>query len=133
MTALTQERDTARQGTEMVRLPVAAGKKIFAGAIVCIAAGYAVPGATDAGLIYVGRAEETVDNSAGGNGDAFVDVRRGSAFKFANDASAPVAAAHLFTDCYIVDDQTVSSSHATNTRSKAGTVIALDGSGVWVE
>lgn len=133
MTALTQERDTARQETALLSLPVAAGAKIFAGAIVCIEAGFAVPGKTATDLIYVGRAEETIDNSEGDNGDVAIEVRRGNAFKFDNDTSDPVAAGHLFTDCYIVDDQTVSSSHATNTRSIAGKVIGFDDSSVWVE
>lgn len=34
--------------------------------------------------------------------------------------------------CYIVDDQTVAATHATNSRSPAGIVEGIDNGGVWV-
>ena len=133
MGALTQERDTARQETELLAFWVAADTTIYAGALVCLdATGMAVPGAEDATLTCAGRAEETVVNG-GAAGDEVVVVRRKGAFKWENDATDPVTAAHLLQACYVVDDQTVSSSHETNTRCVAGAVVAVDADGVWVE
>lgn len=133
MTALTQGRDTPRQNTELLSLPVAANTTIHAGALVCVnAQGFAVPGTEAADLVCVGRAQEGVAN-AGSNGDESVSVRRHCAFKWANDATDPVTSAQRMRLCYIVDDQTVSASHETNTRSVAGVVVGLDADGVWVE
>lgn len=132
MGALTQERDTARQETELLAFGVAADTTIYAGSLVCLdATGMAVPGEEDDTLTCAGRAEDTVVNG-GLAGDETVVVRRG-AFKWENDAVAPVTAAHLLKACYVVDDQTVSSSHETNTRCAAGVVVAVDADGVWVE
>jgi hypothetical protein len=36
-------------------------------------------------------------------------------------------------DCYLVDDQTVAKTSATNTRSVAGKIVDVDSQGVWVK
>lgn len=134
MSALTADRNTPYKDGELLVVPVAAGVKIFAGALVAAsAAGYATPGATAATLTYLGRAEESVDNSAGGAGAVTVTVRRGKAFLWGNLAADPVTQASLGKACYIVDDQTVAATSDTNARSAAGKVLAVDASGVWVE
>ena len=64
---MTEERDTPKREGKMIVIGVATGEKIFAGAIVARnAAGYALAAADAAGLVVVGRAEKTVDNTAGG-------------------------------------------------------------------
>jgi hypothetical protein len=130
--ALSAPRNTPERNGEIIALPVATSVKIYEGGLVVVDAGYAKPGAEATGLIAAGRAEEFVDNSTGQDGDATVKVKRGC-FKFANDTTDPVDQSHVLSDCYIVDDETVSSSHATNTRSVAGKVIAVEADGVWVE
>ncbi|BBF92366.1 hypothetical protein [Blastochloris tepida] len=130
--ALTQERDTPMRDGAIYRHPVAASTKILKGALVVLDAGNAKPGATATGLIAAGRAEETVDNSSGSAGDVWITVRRG-VFRFANKADDAVTQADVGKDCYVVDDATVAKTTAANTRSKAGTVRAVEAGGVWVE
>ncbi len=130
--ALSAPRNTPKRNAEILYLPVAAGAKIYEGGLVVLDTGYAKPGAEATGLIAAGRAEEFIDNSTGQDGDLSITVRRGC-FKFGNDTTDPVDQSHVLSDCYIVDDETVSSSHATNTRSVAGKVIAVEADGVWVE
>lgn len=131
---LTADRNTPYKGKELVVLPVAAGVKIFAGAmVVANATGFAAPGATSATLTYIGRAEERVDNTSGGDGAQNIQVRRGLAFRWKNSAADPVTQAELGKTVYIVDDETVAKTNGGNTRSLAGQVVQLDADGVWVD
>ncbi len=133
MSALAAARNTQERQGDVLGFPVGAAKKIYQGSLVVLDAGYAEPGNAATGLIAVGRAEETVDNSAGSAGDLTVPVRRGT-FKFANSASGDlIAQADVGADCYIVDDQTVAKTNGTSTRSRAGKIVAVDSDGVWVQ
>ncbi len=130
MVALTKDRGTRVRTGEYLDEPVAAGKKIFAGAIVVLSAtGYAEPGATAVGLLARGRAEEQVDNTAGVDGAVSIRVRRGI-FQYANDGS--ITRANITGTAYIVDDQTVAATDGTATRSAAGEIVDVDADGVWV-
>jgi len=129
MAALTKDRNTAVRENVMIPYGVAAATIIYAGALVCInALGYAVPGSISTTLKSVGRAEETIDNSAGANGDETIVARKGT-FKFAN--AGDITIAHLETDVYINDDQTVSS--VSTSKTVAGKCIEVEADGVWVE
>jgi len=131
MSALTEDRNTPFVDAELLVLPVAAASEIFAGSLVVVDAnGYAAPGSTATGLVAMGMAEVHIDNSAGGNGDADVTVRRGKAFRFDNDGS--ISQANVGRSAYIVDDQTVAATDGTGTRSLAGSIIYVDADGVWV-
>lgn len=136
MTALTANRNTP-QLMDPAPAPrtgaVAAAQKIYAGAIVMRnASGYLVKGATATGLVGAGRAEGLVDNSAGLAGAVTVEFAPG-VFRFENSSAADeITAADIGNVCYAVDDQTVAKTHATNTRSPAGTVEDVDAMGVWV-
>ena len=130
---LTADRNTQMKDGELIAVPIAAAKKIFAGSLVAAnATGYATPGAVAATLTYLGRSEETVDNT-GADGALSVLVRRGKAFKFANSATDAVTQASMGKVCYIEDDQTVSATSATGARSAAGIVIGVEAGGVWVQ
>lgn len=132
MAALTQDRNTPFQDATCVALPVKAGAVIYAGALVCVdATGHAVPGATAVDLIYVGRAEEMVSAAGLADGEIAVPVRRGVAFRWANDGS--ITQANLFQPAFIVDDQTLAATDGTATRSAAGKIIAIEPAGVWIE
>lgn len=134
MSALTADRNTHSQRADVIGVPVASAKKIFAGSLVAAnATGYATPGATATTLTYLGRADENVDNTGGDDGDVLVRVRRRDAFYWDNSATDAVTQASLGKKCYIVDDHTVSSTNGSNTQSAAGVVVALDANGVWVE
>lgn len=132
--ALSKDRNTKRRDGVQHSDPVAATTRIFAGSLVCLnAAGNAVPGSTSTTLKARGLAQEQVDNSAGAAGDLRIESRRG-VFAFANSASTDeITRAEIGTDCYIVDDQTVAKTSATNTRSVAGVIRDVDSDGVWVE
>lgn len=131
--SLSQPRNTRRRERNQNHDPVAASTTIYQGGLVCLdASGNAVPGAVSATLVARGRAEDTVDNSAGSAGDLNVRTTVG-VFQFANDGVAAVTRAHIGDDCYILDDETVSSDDDTGARSVAGRVIDVDSGGVWVE
>jgi hypothetical protein len=130
--ALSADRNTPRAEGDIHSLGVAATQTIYAGAIVMRnASGYAVKATAALNLVGVGRAEERVIN-AGSAGDLAIKVRPG-VFRFANSASADlITIADIGALAYAVDDQTVAKTSATNTRSPAGFVEAVDDVGVWV-
>lgn len=108
--------------------------KIWGGSLIMRnAAGYLTKGATATGCVGVGRAEKTVDNTAGANGALSVEYRIGL-FLFANSAAGDlITIADIGKLCYIVDDQTVAKTDGTATRSRAGIVDGLEANGaVWV-
>lgn len=81
MPALSTTRDTAMKDGRMASYPIAAGVKIFKGAVVILRSGYLRSNdqtvtALTAGDLYVGIAEESYDNTAGANGAAIVRVAR---------------------------------------------------------
>ncbi|MBH2032398.1 MAG: hypothetical protein I8H73_06055 [Pseudomonadales bacterium] len=132
MPALNRDRNTPQKVAGIIPVPAAANAKVFAGAIVVAnATGFAAPGSTATGLTYLGRAEESVDNTGGANGALSVQVRRLSAFKWANDGS--ITQAHQGKTAYIVDDQTLAATDGTGTRSAAGRIVGIDADGVWIE
>lgn len=133
MAALTKERDTlAKEGQKKTFL-MASNVKIFSGAIVCLEGGYAVPGKLDTDLVAVGVACETVDNTGGANGAKSVSVETSHGvreFLLANDTGDPIVQADVGTDCYVLDDQTVTG--ASSGASVAGKVMGLKDGQVWV-
>lgn len=132
MSVLTRDRNTPFMNAEVIGVPAAAGAKIYAGAIVVAnATGFAAPGSTATTLTYLGRAEESVDNTNGANGAVTALVRRLNAFQWANDGS--VTQAHLGKTAYIVDDQTVAATDGTGTRSAAGRIVGVESDGIWIE
>lgn len=117
----------------LISIPVAASTTIYEGSLVAVnATGYAIPAKKAADLIAVGRAEEFINNSSGGNGDLTVLVKRG-VFKWNNDSTKAneITDAHIMKDCYIIDDCTVTSL-ATGS-SKAGKVVGIYDDGIAVE
>lgn len=131
--ALSAARNTPERTGDVLGYPVKGSTKVYQGGLTVLNAGYAAPGSAATGLVAVGRAEETVDNSSGADGAVTIKVKRGT-FKFANSASGDlIAQADVGNDCYIVDDQTVAKTSNTNTRSVAGKIVAVDSDGVWVK
>lgn len=134
MAALAEDRMTPMRDGFKFRYKVAAAKKIYQGALVVLnSSGYAEPGATATGKIALGRAAHFVDNTAGSNGDLFVDVEEG-VFQYGNSTSTDeITIAQIGSVCFIVDDQTVAKTSSSGTRSVAGYVRAVDADGVWVQ
>lgn len=113
---------------------VAAGAVIESGKMVCLnAAGYMVEGSTALGLTALGRAEETVDNSAGGNGAKTCKYSEG-VFRWDNSAGADeITQADVGKSCSIVSDSAVAKTDGAGTRSNGGVIDSVDAAGVWVQ
>lgn len=130
MAALTQDRNITRKIGGQAAYPVAAGAKIYAGAMVCLNAnGYAVPAADQAGLRFVGVAREYVDNIGGANGAKLVLVWREGCFDF---AASGMSAADVGKPVFVVDDQTV--ALATTNGVGCGIITEVESATkVWVD
>jgi hypothetical protein len=131
MPPLTDDRNTPELGYGSMTGLLGASQTIFAGALLMRnAAGHIIRGATATGAVGVGRAEERkTSTSAGVTGIVY----RPGTFRYANSASADeITAADIGRACWIVDDETVARTNGSNTRSKAGTVVAVEPLGVWV-
>jgi hypothetical protein len=136
--ALSKARDTKQKAIEMLTrvnelFPMNGGSEVFQGGLVALdAGGNLVPMSTATGLKCVGRAEESIDNSAGADGDLSCKVKPGC-FRWANSAAGDaITKAEVGSVCYGVDDQTVAKTDGTGTRSAAGIVHSVDTDGVWV-
>jgi len=106
MTALaTDKKIEYTEGVE-VPVPVDGGSKIFAGANACFnAAGFLVPGADTAGLIYAGVSRSSIDNSLGQDGDESAIVRRRGLFLM--ELATAITQANVGDNVFLVDDQLV--------------------------
>lgn len=150
--ALTQGRKVPQLDTVVepgkLAYPIAAGEKIYVGALVGVnASGFLVNMTGTTGLKCVGTAwhEQGVapgyafDNTNGGNAAFMVQVKRGIQF-FANRGADPVVPADYWAPCYAYDNATV--CHTASGLSAAGYVVMvtdgtnpgdLNGPGVWVQ
>ncbi len=93
-----------------------------------------IPGsATSTGLLPGGRGEEDVDNTGGLPGAVSASAWQ-SVFKMRNDDTAATAVTGVLQDCYVMDDDQVSVSNGSSTRSKMGQSVAIDvDGGVFVD
>lgn len=134
MAALTAPRNTPQSLGGQRSIPLAANAKVFAGGMVQVAAStFGVAAAAVAANTTVGRAEATVDNAGGANGEKSVKVKVGI-FRFANSAAADlVTRARIGKPVYVVDDQTVAATDNAGARPVAGNCFDVDAQGVWVE
>jgi hypothetical protein len=118
------------------RFPLAVGNKAWKNGIACIdkSTGLCEPGHAEADLFVIGHFDETVDATTQQK-LVSVDLGREVIIRWCkNDDADPVLASHVGNDCYALDDQTVSISHASNARSRAGRIWAVDATdGVAVE
>lgn len=130
MTALSAQFDAPMIDGRIRSLPVAAGVKIFKGAIVVMSGGYAQPGTTATGLIVVGRAEIDADNTGGAAGAISVRVRKGTFAWNSGAAGDLIAEANIGAQAYVIDDNTVGLTNGGGggaaTRSVAGTIFDID-------
>ena len=127
MTALTADFDSPAIDGKYRSLPVAAGVKIYKGALVVMQGGYAAPGSVAVGLLCVGRATAQVDNTGGGAGALNVRVQRGTFGWNSGAAGDLIGEANIGAPAYIIDDNTVGLTNpGGNTRSLAGTIFDID-------
>jgi hypothetical protein len=127
--ALTAPRARAQKTIKTVRLPIGQ-TKVFKGAGACLSGGYAIEAAAATELSTIGVFSETVDNSAGASGAKTAEVEFPQELHgeyFANGTSGDaVAITDIGALCYWIDDQTVSISDGSGTRSPAGFVGGVD-------
>ena len=131
MVALTADRNTPRAEGDERQGTLGANQTVFAGALVMRnASGDLIKGATATGSFGAGMALERQSSTTAG----VTAIRyRPGIFRFANSAAGDlITKADIGTVCYVVDDQTVAKTSATNTRSPAGVVDSVDAQGVWV-
>ena len=120
-----------------IPLPLKASTSVFQGGMACAdtSDGSVTKGAASTTLTRIGTFAQTLDNSAStATTQVMVQLEKeivGTWFDNATGANA-VVAANLFSDCYILDDHTV--TMATSGNSKAGRVWEIDSvKGVLVE
>ena len=123
-----------RDGKTIV-LGVAAEMQIREGQMVALNAdGYLVPATHSDAAFVVGQANQIALNVNGENGDESIGVKRKLAFLFINSVGADeIKPNHLFEDCYLVNEDTVSATAGGSGRIVAGKVIEISQEGVWVE
>jgi hypothetical protein len=136
MAAATAERKTTRLGESLgdspAKLGLKAATKVFKGTLVVNDAGVMAPGRAATGLVALGVAIDTYDNTAGAANAMLGEAETGS-FAFNNSASGDlITVADIGSDCFIVDDTTVAKTNGSSTRSRAGKVVDIDAEGVFV-
>lgn len=110
-------------------LPVAAATKLNELTIAALnESGYAVPGNKATGLVVAGCVQRCVDNSAGANGGASVEVRRGT-FVWDNDGT--IQKTDVLKMCYIAGPTSVTKT--ADGSSVAGRILAVEDDGVTVD
>ena len=120
MSALTTDRLTEVKEIGTKWYPVAASTTIYDGSLVAKNAnGYLVPASDTTALQVVGVAHETIDNSAGSNGDLKCRVKSGMLARF---AASSITQAMVGQVMYVVDDQTFDDGPGTNA-IKAGRLV----------
>ena len=118
-----------RTGRQALVLPVKAGISIVEGTMVALGAdGYAVPAGKATGLVAAGVCQEYADNTAGADGDAMVQVRRG-AFVMGN--AGDIEMTDILKPCYFSDETTV--TLASEGSSIAGRILQVDDDGITVD
>lgn len=130
---MADRRTTQRDANERNDL-VAAAVLCETGKIAVMnSSGYVEPGRAATGLVCVGVFAERVDNSAGANGAADIEITSGpGAFIFDDEADVrAIVKSDIGSLCYIVDDSTVSITPTG--RSAAGEIYDVDADGVHVK
>lgn len=133
MTALSADRNTPRRERTTRHVPVAAGVKLYAGAMVAISAtGFLVPVTAATTLKAAARNAKFIDNTSGGNGAVQGEQELGT-YRWDNSAAADlITRADIGSDAYGVDDQTVAKTNGGGTRSIVGRIADVDDQGVWI-
>lgn len=129
MTALFKDRDTKRRAGVDFVVPVAGGKRIFTGAVVCLDSnGFGVPAAESPDLKFPCVAIEQVDNRDGLDGEISVNVIREVV---GLDAAGDITRAHIGRPVYLADDHTVTAE--STGRSRAGLLVDIQDGQAWVD
>jgi len=123
MTALTAAYDAKRKDGKLVAHPVAAGARVFKGALVAVvtATGLAQSAADAAGMVFAGVAYETCDNTGGAAAAKSVRLLKTGDYTY---AKAAAVLADIGKVAFVADDNTVSTAATTN-NVPCGVVVGL--------
>lgn len=132
MTATTEDRATDRREGKSRALPVKGSTTIYLGTQVCRDSnGYAVSGADTATLEFVGIAREYVDNSAGGDGDEYIEVWEEGEFDLETQSALTIA--DVGERIYVKDNQTVGLVAEVTNGIYVGVLSEVDEDGIaWI-
>lgn len=120
---ITERLDVRRQPGEVLPFKLN-NVKIFEGALVSVnSSGYAVNATDTSGDIFVGVADETVDNSGGSAGDKEIKVRIGGIVNVDSEFSA--AQTNVTDLVYAYDNHTVSSAATMTNDVLVGRVVEV--------
>lgn len=140
MAALVGDRPLRRETFKRRAFKLPTGNTAYKGGIAMYdqSLGKCVPAGTGAGFadcVTLGIFAEKVANTSGSDVDVVVELKREiHVVWMKNDGTNPVTANDIGKSIYAVDDQTVSISSATSTRSVVGVAWAVDATlGVAVE
>ena len=136
--ALASDRNVPRHSSagvpNVLAFPQKGSTTLYNGALCVLNAGYLAPGTAATGLITAGVRTKGKSANVGADGAvgySAVEVTAG-VFPFKNSSSGDaITQADVGADCYIVDDETVAKTNGSNTRSKAGKIVAVDANWVW--
>ena len=130
MTALTASKDRVYKEGKLLAFPLAVDI-MYKGALMKVnAAGYLAPCAAEAGAKFAGVAYETVDNRAGSAGDVVGRVERVGAHIMQGTGFSQ---ANVGAKVYASDDDTVSTTQATNEQEVGQIVEFISSTEVWVQ
>ncbi len=110
--------------------PVDGGSVIYYGALIALnAAGFVVPADDAAGLVVIGVAEQTVDNSDGSDGDVSVKYVTGVEVEFTN-AGGTIEQADMYA--FAEDDDAVTDYGGSTNKNFVGPVTSFTSTKAWV-
>lgn len=140
MTAMTGERRLREETWAYKAFKLPTGKTAYKNGLAVYdqSVGKCIPsetGASQTDLFVLGFFNESKANATGSDVDVIVRLKREVLVRWLkNDGTNPVLVTDIGKDIYGVDDQTVSISSATSTRSVVGKAWAIDATlGVAVE
>jgi len=121
--AQTANNDANYKQGELIAYPVKANTRIFKGALCCVdATGYTVEGGDTVGHIFIGNADEEVDNTGGTNGAKVVRIRKRGTFQ---KQMAGAAITALGQTAMIVDGDTVALAATTTNDIACGKICEI--------
>lgn len=131
MTALAADLEVQEQEGKLVSMPVVASDIIYKGAMVIVdAAGYVAPAAPTASTFFAGIAYEQADNSSGSAGAINCRVMAKGSFLLTGSGLAQSDVGSLV---YVTDDQTISTSQASNAQIVGRITKYVSSTKVWVD
>lgn len=139
MTALTAPTTRKHRSGKVGSWPVKASAVIFQNGLVALLAGKAIaarPGVDAAEALtmkVVGIANSSATGGAA-DGDVRVEADAGRDWYCLKIGTAgdALTLSDVEADVYVIDDQTVGKTHATNTRPRAGVLKDVTSEGAWV-